>query len=145
MFERAPAPRSTVRVEYLRFAKGVSRLQGTTRNEGGYTATIVLVFPMIGALVFGFTLRANLRRRRAFRFGVPTTGTVTFNGIDRSTRINGRHPTKITWSFVEARGRPFKGSLSNMDPSAFLDYALGTVITVLYLPSDPKANTIWVA
>ena len=144
MHDHEPRPGDGVRVEYVPFAKSISRIEGTTCNEAGYGTVFVLLFPLVGTLLLVFTIRAHLRRKRAFRDGTPASATVTYNGLDRSTRINGRNPAMIRWSFADPQGKTYTGSLSNMEPSVFFGYPVESQITVLYLPDDPKTNTLWV-
>lgn len=123
-----------------------ARLPGTTRSLFGYGGLFVLLFPLIGALVAGFALRAHLRERRAFRLGTPALAKVVAYGPDYSTRINGRNPFRVRWEFrVEGDPRVFTGGLSSMTMLSLEELGKSEEIVVLYDPDDPSINTAWVS
>lgn len=132
----------TVNVEYLESSPDVSRLEGGTYGTFPLFVSFVLLFPLLGLFIVGGAVRSNLREIRAFREGNAMDGVVSFVGLDLSTRVNGRNPLKVEWTF-EVQGAPYKGNLSSLDHSALAGYAVGQRVTVLYLPGDPKANTLW--
>ena len=133
----------TVNVEYRPSAPEISRLEGGTYGSFPLFVGFVGLFPLIGLMLFGGAVRSNRREIRAFRDGTETQGQVTFVGEDTSVRINHRHPLKVAWSF-EVQGAAYTGELSSLDHSKLHGFKQGDAVTVLYLPDDPKANTVWV-
>lgn len=103
---------------------------------------IPLVFPTIGAVLMSFPIRGRLRRIQAFKTGTATVATVDSFGPDLSTRINGRHPTQLRWTF-QVGNSSYIGSLSNMDQSLLTPLAQDGQVVVLYDPQDPSINTAW--
>ncbi|RYE91553.1 MAG: hypothetical protein EOO75_08645 [Myxococcales bacterium] len=83
------------------------------------------------------------RRIRAFTAGTPVVARVTSFAEDTSARINGRHPTRLAWSF-EAAGRTHAGSLTHMDRAVLAPLVHDDRLIVLHDPADPSVNTPWV-
>lgn len=133
----------SVRIEYVESDPTLSRVEGTTYGGFPVWIALTLLFPLIGLLVALGAVRENRREIRAFRDGAPLDGEITFVGLDLSAKINGRHPTKIEWTF-ESGGKSHKGSLSNMDPALFEGFGFGSKVTVLHDPDNPAVNTLWV-
>ncbi|MCK6544617.1 DUF3592 domain-containing protein [Myxococcota bacterium] len=137
-------PGSRIDLEVSTWSPRWSRLKGSTRSAFGWGATFVVIFPLIGAALTYAGVRANRREIRAFRDGVATLGKVTIIGPDLSTRINGRHPTKLTWAFETPDGVKRTGSLSALDESLFGGLYPNDPVAVLYDPDNPEVNTLWV-
>lgn len=136
-------PGSDVKLEILGFAPELSRIEGETYSPFGYFVAFVLLFPLIGGALFVGAVRSNRREIRAFVHGTPKAARVTYMGPDTSTRVNGRHPFKITWEHVEG-GRTFTGSISHMEMTAIADLPGAGEILVLVDPADPSSSTVWV-
>ena len=66
---------------------------------------------------------------------------VTFQGLDHSTRVNGRHPHMVRWSF-EMNGKHYTGAYTRMDPIPEM-LTPGQVIVVADR-KDPSLNTLWI-
>lgn len=135
---------AAVSIEYLPFAPRIARIVGTTRSMMGYTPVFVLIFPLVGAgLAFG-AWRSNRREIRAFVHGTPILGQITYKGPDTSVTVNGRHPFKLEWQF-QVGGAPYTGSFSTMNRGELGELANATELAVLYDPSKPAVNTLWIA
>jgi hypothetical protein len=120
-----------------------SRLAGTTRSTFGYSVSFVLIFPVVGLTMLYFAIRSNRREIRAFRFGTPVMARVVFRGEDASTSVNGRHPLMIKWEFM-VNDEIYEGSISSMSVLAIESLGNDEEIPVLYLPDNPRINTIYV-
>ena len=130
-------------VEYLPFAPSIARLAGTTRSPGGYLPLLALLFPLAGLAMLSAALGPRAGRRRALVRGTPTLGTVTSLEIDETTKIDGRSPWRVGWSFEDANGRTFFGSASAVDRAALGEVFVDAPIVVVYDPRNPKANAMW--
>jgi hypothetical protein len=135
---------ASVPVEYFGPIPSVARIAGTTRTAGGLLMLFPLLFPIIGFTLLTVAVRGYRRRRRAFVHGTPALGAVVAFGLDASVRINGRNPTKLTWRFTDARGGQYGGSVSTMNRMLLGERGIGAPIVVLYDPSNPNVNTLWV-
>lgn len=134
---------SKVAIEYFEPKPSISRIKGTTISSGGYLTSFTLLFPFVGTMLFLGAWRSNRKEIRAFVHGTPAIAHVRYIGPDTSAKVNGRHPTMVTYDF-EVHGKTYKGSISHMDPTQ-LSHVLGhATIAVLYDPQDPSTNTIWV-
>lgn len=122
---------------------GWARVAGTTYSTFGYTPAFVLLFPFIGFFVGLSAYRSNRREILAFERGTPIAATIDYQGSDTSTKMNGRHPFMIRWSF-DVNGKRHTGSISHMERSALAPLIRGDQIIVLYDPSDPSVNTAYV-
>lgn len=136
-------PGATAAIEYVPGKPEWARLRGGSYGTFPVWVGFVLLFPLVGAVLVAGAVRSNRREIRAFRDGHATSGRVTNVGLDRSVRVNGRHPLKVDWTF-EVLGRQFEGSLSSLDPEQLRDFRSGDQVTVLYDPDQPKVNTVWV-
>lgn len=142
---RSAAPGASVPVEYVPAAPDWVRVAGTTYSTFGYSPVFVLIFPFVGLMLLLRAIGSNRREIRAFERGTPIVATVTYQGPDHSTRMNGQHPFLIRWSFVVGT-RTFTGSMSHMSPQALRPLVRGTdQIVVLYDPANPAVNTVHVA
>jgi hypothetical protein len=130
-------------VEYLSFAPDVARLTGTMRTAGGWALLFPILFPTVGFLVFIAPIRRYLRARRAFVHGTPVLGAVVSFGPDRSTRVNGRNPTQLLWTFTVG-GASYRGSISTMTPMLLGERVPGAPVVILHDPANPAVNTLWV-
>lgn len=120
-----------------------ARVAGTSIATFGYFGLLAVIFPLLGALMTFFTIRSNRREIAAFTHGVPVAARVTHAGYDLSTEINGRHPFRVAWEFSVDAG-VFTGSLTSMNPDQLQEYAEPPEVVVLYLPEDPRINTLYV-
>jgi hypothetical protein len=121
-----------------------ARVEGTTYAAFGYSAVFSALFPFIGFALFRSAVRSNRREVAAFTHGVPARATVVFAGEDTTTKVNGRHPLIVRWSFT-LNGQEYTGSLSGFDRDFLERFAEGDEVAVLYLPEEPSTNTLYVA
>jgi hypothetical protein len=134
---------SGVQVEYSPSSPSLSRVAGGTYGTFPVWVGFVLLFPVLGLTLFGGAVRSNRREIRAFRDGQAIEGRITEVGLDRTVKINGRHPHKVSWTF-EVQGQSYSGALTSMDPAALAEFQQGTLVTVLYVAENPRANTLWI-
>jgi len=139
----ATQPGATYPVQVSKVDARWSRLSGTTCSWTGYWGTFTLFFPIIGATIVGFSIRANRRAIRAFRYGQPTWAKVIRRGQHQEASWNDRHPIVIAWEF-KVDDVVYMGSLSNMSLLAMDDLMNLDEIPVLYDPSNPAINTVFV-
>lgn len=138
------APGSAVTVEALSSFPSLARIEGTTFGTMGYAGGFTLIFPLVGAFLALHAYRENQREIRAFTIGLPTLANVTFRGLDRTSKSNGRHPYKVEWALT-VDGKRYTGSISHMEPSALGELLSGPQIIALYDPKDPNVNTVYIA
>jgi hypothetical protein len=139
-----PKAGTPIAIELLPFSPSISRAAGTTSSFFGYGTLFVLLFPLIGGALTFFTVRENRREIHAFIHGKPALARVTFEGLDHSTKSNGRHPYKIEWQ-LQVGPSVYTGSISHMNRSAISGLPSGGQIIVLYDPHHPSINTVYVA
>jgi hypothetical protein len=133
---------ATIPVEIFPASPSLSRMKGTTSSQMGYAGVFIFIFPLVGAIMFGWAVRSNRREIRAFRDGVAAKGLVIRRGEDMTTKINGNHPFEVTWEF-QVDGTNYKGKLSHMDHKILRRALPDDEVTVLYDPRNPKVNTVW--
>ena len=137
-------PGAEVPVEVSRSNLEWARVRGTTYSSFGPWGLLTLLFPGIGALLVFFAVRSNRREIRAFSDGRPILARVMSAGPDRSTKINGRHPMQVSWEFTVS-GEVFSGSISCMQVTLIEDLMEKKELAVLYEPTNPAINTVWVS
>jgi hypothetical protein len=136
-------PGSPVALDVLPSVPSVSRIQGTTIGSVGRAGVLLLLMPLVGLVLLLKARRARRRRIRAFTHGTPVVARVTAFAEDTSARINGRHPTRLAWSF-EAGGQSYEGALTHMDRAALAPLMHEGQMVVLHDPDDPSVNAPWV-
>lgn len=134
---------ASVPIEILTSAPSWSRVRGTTSTQMGLGMLFFLLFPLVGAGMFGSAYLSNRREIRAFRDGTPTKGLIVKRGLNHSTEVNGKNPFEIVWEF-QIDGTNYKGKLSNMHAELLNRAFPEEEVTVLYDPRDPKINTVWI-
>lgn len=132
-----------VPIEYARRTPQWARVRGTTRSLFGYFGLFTLIFPLTGLGLLLATWRENRREIKAYVWGRPTAARKLSFGEDLRTRINNRHPWKLSWEF-DLEGRRYTGSISSMRKDDLDDLAAGEQVPVLYLEEDPAVNTVYV-
>lgn len=133
---------ASVPIEVARGAPSVARVRGTTVSTFGYGGAFTLALPFIGAFLLLAAVRSNRREIRAFTYGQPILARVVFAGPDTSIRVNGRNPFRVDWEF-SVDGRVFTGSISSMRLLQLEDLMKAKELVVVYLPDDPRVNTVY--
>jgi hypothetical protein len=137
------AKNAPVEVEYLGAMPDVARIEGTTRTAGGYSMAIVYVIPIVGVLALALMFRGRRNRRRAFTFGRPVVGRITWAGLDRRVRVNRQHPMKVKWRYTDHRNNVHDGSISTLDVALLGEFREGMPVIVLYLENSPGKSTLY--
>lgn len=136
-------PDTDVPIEVASLNPGWARIRGTTASYLGLYGFFLLVNPALGAILIFFAVRSKRREIRAFISGQPTTARVVFAGTEARVRMNGRNPFVVRWEFT-VEGRSFKGSVSSMDRALVEPLMRRKELTVLYVPDNPRVNTVYV-
>lgn len=140
-----PPTGSAIRIEYAAALPGWSRIAGTRRTGfPWFLVAFIMFFPVFGAGMIVRAVRANRREVRAFTLGRPVLARVTFRGQDESTSFNGRHPFMIRWEFRGPGGEVFEGSLTSMRLLELQAFGQADEVVVLYDPTDPRRNALYV-
>lgn len=137
-------PEAAVDIEVARMNPKWGRLTGTTHSTFGYTVAFVLIFPIIGLTMLYFAVRSNRREIRAFRFGTPVMARVAQRGRDTSVSVNGRNPFMISWEF-KVDDEIYEGKFTTMSALTMEELGQDKEIPVLYMPDNPRINTLYVA
>jgi hypothetical protein len=136
-------PGTDVPIEVASLNPGWARIRGTTASYLGLFGLFhVLVGPVLGAILIFFAVRSKRRAIRAFIHGQPITARVVFAGTETRVRMNGRNPFVVRWEFT-IEGRSFKGSVSSMERPLVAPFMRQKELTVLYLPDNPRVNTVY--
>ena len=131
-----------IQLEVSTVDPSIARIAGTTRSWTGYGGLFVLIFPFVGASLLCFMIISRLRRRDAFINGTPVLVEIANADWDRSIRINGRNPWRVRWEF-RVGSIMYDGSISAMDRSALDEVSQATQLIVLYNPSRPSSNVLY--
>ncbi len=100
-----------------------------------------LLLLVVGLVILTLRYQQAQKILNALRIGEAVRGQIETVEQDYSVEINGRHPWKITYLF-DVLGRVYNGKVTTMqDPGRQLQP--GRSFAVLYLPSDPKINTLY--
>jgi hypothetical protein len=142
-FEIRPGQTGNMRIEYAAMNPSWGRIAGETYSAFGYLAILTLLFPAIGGLILSRTIRSNQREIRAYTKGRPVLARVTFRGQDHSTSVNGQHPFLMRWEFKTENGHVHHGAISSMKLLDLKVFGEAEQIVVLYDPSDPQTNTLY--
>ncbi len=105
---------SEVEVEVLPSDAGLHRMKGETYSAFGYMGLLTWLFPLVGGAMLFLTWSEKRQEIAAFVKGHPVVGRVTFAGLDKSTKVNGRHHWRVEWSY-EHQGKSYTGRLSSFD------------------------------
>lgn len=135
---------ATVEIERARAWPEAARVKGTRVSAIGWFALFPLVFGVIGAPLLVSAVRSNRREIRAFTVGRAAVARVTRFELDRTVKVNGRHPTVLAWTF-DVMGETYTGSLSHMDRGVLEPLVVDDRIAIVYDEGDPRANTAYVA
>ena len=92
-----------VEVQHLPARPDVSRIAGMRRAEFGPGIAFVLVFPIVGLLLVGFSLRTGVRQLRLLRNGKVALGTLVGKEAT-NTSVNKRRVMKLRFAIETDRG-----------------------------------------
>lgn len=113
--------------------------------EGNGDGIGLALFPIlhfaIGILLLWMALSVWFKRRRLYREGIPVVAVIDSIGKDASTKVNGRSPFEMHWTFYLGDD-PWHGKRSSMN-HALQDFGAGDRIWVLYDPDDPSDSVEW--
>ncbi|MEM7095856.1 MAG: hypothetical protein AAF567_22830 [Actinomycetota bacterium] len=110
-------------------------------REGWFIAGIPSIHFLVGSLLLFFAIRGRSERRRIVQDGAVALGHVENIGFNRSVRVNGRNPFKMSYRF-EVAGVEYEGSHSSMD-EALKRHRRHDRIWVLYDVDDPSKSVEW--
>jgi hypothetical protein len=102
---------------------------------------IGLAFLPIGAGLVIWRYQTASKVERALREGQAALGEITSVEANYSMQINGRNPWVISYRF-QAVGTEYSGSLQTLTPPGER-FQPGVPAYVVYLPEDPRANTLY--
>ena len=115
---------------------------------GIITAFVGIPFLMIGIVFLGFAIGGLAWRYgqaqkivNVLRFGEAISGQVVEVQENYSVQVNGRHPWAIGYRF-RVDGKDYQGDVTTLNPVG-QDFQAGKVVWILYLPEDPKWNSIY--
>jgi hypothetical protein len=98
------------------------------------------IFGGIGAIAIGLGLKRLFQTRRIWREGHITVGRIARVGYDMSTRVNGRNPILVSYTY-EIEGQPHRGTFSSMSP-VLLQYKVGQPVHILYDARHPEQSVL---
>jgi hypothetical protein len=136
-------PDTDVPIEVATLNPSWARIRGTTASYLGLFGLLVLVGPAMGAILIFFAVQSKRREIRAFINGQPITARVVFAGTETRVKMNGRNPFVVRWEFT-VEGQSFKGSVSSMERPLIGPLMRQKELTVLYVPDNPRINTVYV-
>lgn len=131
-------------IVYLPRRAGSSRIAQTVNARWWWPEILFVAFGSLFAIP-GWVLLVRgamhaRRRMRMLRTGVPVTGTITGMDIDRSVRINGRHPSHLLYSFVAPNGDQIVARSLNLPRRMEDKFHVGGEITIICDPIDPRKH-----
>jgi hypothetical protein len=121
----------------------VSRPHGGSCAVFGKIGLLTLLWPLMGfAGLFG-VYRANRREIRAYTHGQAVMATLISAGEDKKVTMGDKHPFVVKWGF-DVQGSRYEGSFSTFETAEFQHFVGAGLVPVLYLPSNPRINTLFV-
>jgi hypothetical protein len=97
-------------------------------------------FLLIGGSIFAVGMRHLLRTRHIWRVGHAVIAQITEATFDMSTKINGRRPVIVRYSYT-MDGVVHRGEFSSMHLT-IQSYSIGQPVHVLYDPSHPERSVL---
>ncbi|HKO58677.1 MAG TPA: DUF3592 domain-containing protein [Thermoanaerobaculia bacterium] len=128
------APGDLVIVQYRTDDPRQSRIEGMRRKMFSGGVLFVIIFPLIGLAIVGFTMRAGRKRARLLADGVLAEGKL----VDRratNTTVNKRRVYELTFTFTAYDGSVREVKSRTSMTERLEDEALEPL---LYSPTDPK-------
>lgn len=103
--------------------------------------SVGFLFSVPGTLMLAYRLRAHRIVVAVLRHGAPAEGRVTRLEEHTHTRVNGRHPWSIHYTF-DVNGQGYTGQVTTLtQPGGMLQP--GQPVRVLYLPNGPHDNALY--
>lgn len=99
------------------------------------------LFLVIGGGLAFFGLREVWRWRTILERGVPVWGLALHWGMDRSVRVNRRHPIQVTYAYTDRDGKTHQGTSSTLDNGRLAQLDLSK-LQVLYDPDHPERSLL---
>lgn len=132
----APEPGAVVIVEYRRAAPVSSRIQGMRRGLFGPVPLLFLIFPLVGIVLAGASLRSGAKKVRLLEKGAAALATLVASE-ETATRVNGRQ----IWAHTFRLTAP-DGSLHEVKTHGPRIENPGTDAEklLLYDPGDPQQS-----
>lgn len=135
-----------VPIEYLRDNPGESRVADDGVAARWLLPTIFggvgILFGGIGGFLVIRTWRTVGRRIRALRDGVPTQGRVIGVLKKTSVKVNGRHPSYLTYEFTDYSGQRREGESPLLPRALESHWHTDDPILVLYDRDDPSQHEV---
>ena len=99
------------------------------------------VFAAVGGGLGFFGLREVMRWRDMLARGVPVWGMAANVGYDYSTRVNGRNPIVVYYTYTDMLGQARQGSMASLDEARLRALKLDR-LQVLYDPDHPDRSLL---
>lgn len=103
------------------------------------------LFVLLGGLLLRAGLRGVLTPLRLYRTGDAVGGRVTGLETVTSETLNGQHPVRVHYAFLDGRGTERQGSLKTMDGELLDALEEGTEVVVLHDPGAPARSALLAA
>lgn len=123
-----------VDVEYREGAPERSRITGMRRGMFGPFVLFVVIFPLIGAAMAGFSIPYGRRRNFLLQDGVLAHGTLK-SKLPTNVRVNDRTVWELTFEFKTRDGRTAEAKARSSTPDSLEDERHEPL---LYDPNDPS-------
>lgn len=121
-----------------------SQMPGMDLYSGPIVVGLSLGLPLslIGLLFVSRAIRARRRRVKAYVYGTPINAKIISVGFDEKVRVGTKHPLFVSWAF-EVEGQTYEGFFSSMEEAQIKPLVSSEEISVVYLPQNPKINTLY--
>jgi hypothetical protein len=125
-------------VEYVPDDPAIARIQGARISEFTPWVLFVLIFPAVGALMFGYSAAAGLRQVALLRYGLVADARI-LSTRPTGTTVNDTPVMKYSYEIRTSMGEVFQGS-----SKALMTPRVGDeeVEPALYLPSRPGVSAL---
>ena len=100
-----------------------------------------LLFLAVGVPIIIWRYQKAQQTLNVLRMGEAVLGNIVDITENFAVEVNGRHPWTITYGF-EVDGDTYEGQTTTLRPVGFTHHP-GQPMYVLYLPDDPRQNTVY--
>jgi hypothetical protein len=115
------------------------------RQQGASAGTVLLllgiIFFVVGGGLVALAAREVWRWRRLLAHGIPTWGMAIGAVRDTSTRVNGRNPVGVRYTYYDAHGQAHIGEAFSLDYKRVRALQLDR-LQVLYDPNTPSRSLL---